>query len=50
MTLFKAPFSHEAAIRMNYEGRGTHFDATVLDAFVAVAEDFQEIARCYADG
>ena len=31
------------------EGRGTHFDPDLVDAFVEVADAFEQIAQRYAD-
>jgi putative two-component system response regulator len=31
------------------EGRGAHFDPEMVDAFLAIAEDFRAIAERYAD-
>lgn len=36
-------------IKMILDGRGSHFDPTIVDAFVAVQEDFLRIAEQYAD-
>ena len=32
------------------EGRGSHFDADIFDAFLEIQEQFLEIALRYADG
>ncbi len=47
--VYKPPFSHEEACRIVTEGRGTHFDPDMVDAFVAIAEDFRAIATQYSD-
>jgi len=47
--VYKPAFSHEEASRIVREGRGTHFDPDMVDAFVAVAEDFRAIAERYKD-
>lgn len=47
--VYKPAFSHEEACRIVVQGRGTHFDPDILDAFVAIADDFQEIANTYRD-
>jgi response regulator RpfG family c-di-GMP phosphodiesterase len=36
-------------LRLLEEGRGTHFDPRVLDAFLARREQIVEIQTCYAD-
>ena len=47
--VYKPAFSHEEACRIVVQGRGTHFDPDILDAFVAIADDFQKIALAYSD-
>jgi putative two-component system response regulator len=32
---YKEPFSHEKSMEIIYEGRGTHFDPDIVDAFIA---------------
>ncbi|RJX30394.1 MAG: CHASE2 domain-containing protein [Desulfurivibrio sp.] len=46
---YKPPFSHAEALEIISKGRGSHFDPDVVDAFLAVAESFQLIARRFAD-
>ena len=46
---YKAPFSHETAVSMMEQGRGTHFDPDVLDAFLHIKEQFRAIAAEFAD-
>ena len=47
--VYKAPFSHEIALQTMREGRGTHFDPDMLDAFAADHEEFHAIALSLAD-
>jgi putative two-component system response regulator len=47
--VYKAPMPHEQAYKIILDGRGTHFDPDIVDAFVAVAEDFRAIERRFAD-
>jgi putative two-component system response regulator len=47
--VYKPPFSHQMAVEIIVEGRGTHFDPDLVDAFVSVAEQFNQIAIDYAD-
>lgn len=47
--VYKPAFSHEEACRIMREGRGSHFDPDVLDAFVILEEAFAQIAREFAD-
>lgn len=46
---YKEPLSHEQATAILAEGRGTHFDPDVLDAFLANQDRFKEIASRFAD-
>jgi putative two-component system response regulator len=43
--VYKPPMSHETAVGIIREGRGTQFDPDVFDAFEALDADFQETAR-----
>jgi len=47
--VYKPPFSHEKAIAIMREGRGTHFDPQVLDAFLAIEDKVIAIAASYHD-
>jgi len=47
--VYKQPMSHESAVKIMLEGRGTHFDADVLDAFIAIQSAFVSIAERFAD-
>ena len=47
--VYKAPFPHSKAVAIIKEGRGTHFDPDVVDAFVAIADRFRELAFEFAD-
>ena len=46
---YKEPLSHERAASILAEGRGTHFDPDVFDAFLAHQEQFKAIAARFAD-
>jgi putative two-component system response regulator len=46
---YKAPFSHETAVTMMEQGRGSHFDPDMLDAFLQIQTDFYEISQQFAD-
>ncbi|EHA1125374.1 HD domain-containing protein, partial [Vibrio navarrensis] len=48
--VYKPAFSHEKAREIILEGRGKHFDPQVVDAFLAVEQDFCAIAARYKDG
>jgi len=41
---YKKPFTHEQAVEIIKDGRGTHFDPKIVDAFLTVIEDFREEA------
>lgn len=47
--VYKPPFSHEQAKEIICNGRGSHFDPAVVDAFLAQEERFIEIARTFSD-
>jgi putative two-component system response regulator len=47
--VYKEGMPHEKAMAIIREGRGSHFDPDMVDAFVAVAEEFRAIAAQYAD-
>jgi putative two-component system response regulator len=46
---YKPAFSHEEALQIIRAGRGSHFDPDLVDAFLAIAEEFRAIARRFAD-
>jgi putative two-component system response regulator len=47
--VYKPPMPHEKAVAIIREGRGTHFDPDVVDAFLALADTFRNIALTFAD-
>ena len=47
--VYKPAFSHEKAKAIILEGNGSHFDPTVIDAFLALEQDFIAIAKAYQD-
>jgi len=47
--VYKEAFSHETAVAMMAEGRGTHFDPDILDAFLSVQDQFAAIAARFRD-
>lgn len=47
--VYKEGMSHEKAVGIITEGRGTHFDPDVVDAFLEIKEDFRAIAQKYLD-
>ena len=48
--IYKDGMRHEDAVRIIAEGRGTHFDADIVDAFLRIQDQFQDISSRYADG
>ncbi|WP_448247130.1 response regulator [Thalassotalea agariperforans] len=47
--VYKDPMPHEKAVSIIIEGKGSHFDPDMVDAFITLADDFREIAKKYAD-
>ena len=47
--IYKPPFSHAEAVAVMQDGRGTHFDPDILDAFIAIEGAFAEIAAKFRD-
>ena len=47
--VYKEPQTHEDATAHIVGARGMHFDPDVVDAFLAVQEDFRDIASHFAD-
>ena len=47
--VYKEPFTHAQAVALILEGRGSHFDPDMVDAFMAVQEDMRQIALEFAD-
>ena len=48
--VYKPGMSHEQAMEIIRQGRGTHFDPDICDAFLARHEEFRTIAARYNDG
>jgi putative two-component system response regulator len=47
--VYKEGMPHEKAVSIIIEGKGTHFDPDIVDAFVLRQEDFRAIAIRFAD-
>ncbi|MBF0423315.1 MAG: two-component system response regulator [Magnetococcales bacterium] len=47
--VYKPPFSHEKSVGIVRDGRGTHFDPDMVDAFLEIAESFRQTAETYKD-
>lgn len=43
--IYKPAFSHEQAMRIMQDGRGSHFDPVILDAFCAIEAQVQQIIQ-----
>jgi putative two-component system response regulator len=41
--------SHEQAVKIIIEGKGTQFDSDIVDSFYEVHDEFRRIAQTYAD-
>jgi putative two-component system response regulator len=42
---YKKPLSHDDAVKIILEGRGTHFDPVLVDVFEQVADQFKELSK-----
>lgn len=47
--VYKDGMSHQAALQVMRDGRGSHFDPDILDAFLAIHQTMADIAERYAD-
>ena len=47
--VYKEGMSHENAVQIMREGRGTHFDVHMLDAFLEIQDEFRAIASRFVD-
>ena len=47
--VYKPAFSHEKAMEIIRDGRGSHFDPDIIDALDAIEEQFIEIADRFSD-
>jgi putative two-component system response regulator len=47
--VYKSGMSHEQAVQVMQEGRGSHFDPAILDAFIKLQDRFQAIAQRFSD-
>jgi adenylate cyclase len=46
---YRRPHTHDQAVEIIAQGRGTHFDPAVVDAFLAVAEQWRELGAELAE-
>jgi putative two-component system response regulator len=47
--VYKPPFPHDKAVAIIREGRDKHFDPHMVDAFLQIAEEFEDIASRFTD-
>ena len=47
--VYKPAYSHEQAVEIIRDGRGSHFDPDMVDAFLTLSEEFRRIAQQFAD-
>ena len=47
--VYKSGVPHEKAAGIIFQGRASHFDPDLADAFIEIQDEFQAIARHYAD-
>jgi len=47
--VYKAPFTHAKAVAVIRDGRGSHFDPAMVDAFLDVQETFRQIALKFTE-
>lgn len=47
--VYKDSMTHEKAVTIIAEGRGSHFDPDIVDAFLELTEQFRAVALEYAD-
>ena len=48
--VYKPALPVEEAVAIIREGRGKHFDPTLVDVFLGAVDDFVEISRAHTDG
>ena len=47
--IYKEGMPHDRAFEILLEGRGSHFDPDVVDAFVAIGDEIRAIAALFLD-
>ncbi len=47
--IYRDGVSHEVAVQRIFQQRSAHFDPDMVDAFIEIQDEFQEIAKRYAD-
>lgn len=48
--VYKPAFPHDKAVQIITEGRGNHFEPLLVDCFLNVADEFEQIALDFEDG
>jgi len=48
--VYKEAFTHDSARAIIEEGRGKHFDPDIVDAFIAIGDEFLDIRQRFVDG
>jgi len=47
--VYKPAFSHEKAVSIITEGKGSHFEPLLVECFLTVADEFTQVAKDFAD-
>jgi putative two-component system response regulator len=47
--VYKPPFPHEKAVAIIQEGKGTHFDPDMVDAFMEISQEFYTVSQRFQD-
>jgi len=47
--VYKEGLPHEKAVEIIMQGKGTHFDPDMVDAFMDIADEFNQISKHYED-
>ncbi len=47
--VYKDAISHDDAVKIMLDGRGSHFDPLLIDALVQVEPQFYKVALAYGD-
>ena len=47
--VYKPAFSHEKAVSIITEGKGSHFEPLLVECFLAIVDEFKQIALDFAD-
>lgn len=47
--VYKPAFSHDEAVKIISDGKGTHFDPDMVDCFLAITDEFKAIAAQFKD-